>query len=468
MKAESHGIEFIPQSERYGHPRRLFSIWFSANMQVTTMVVGALGVVAGLGLTWVVLGLVLGNLVGGIFMAGHSAQGPHLGIPQMIQSRAQFGVYGAGIPLAAVVVAYVLFFAANAVMMRDAVERALPVGDNTALILFGTVTLVVAFFGYELIHRLGVVMAWASGLLFAAVFVIVSLSDEPGAAIVESIPSTSFSLPIFLLVFTQALSWSLGFGPFVADYSRYLPETVSSRATFMYSYAGQVLGASIVMVIGAVVTSAAVDVQASPAIGIAALFGPLGSVGLIVLLLGVVMFNVLCLYSGFMSTVTIFSSMRGSNTIRPGTKLLIMSAIAAVGTVVAIATQHDFYTFFGDILVAQVYFLVPWTAINLVDFYVVRKGKYRIRDVFDPDGTYGRFNVPTIAIFVVSVLAQLPFMNLNVYHGPAARWIGADISCVVGLVVPVVLYLAMARIGRLDSRGPADDVSAESSAVPSP
>jgi NCS1 family nucleobase:cation symporter-1 len=295
-------------------------------------------------------------------------------------------------------------------------------------------------------------MTWASGLFFAAVLIAVVFAGGHGSAAIESVPATSFSLSAFILVFTQAMSWSLGFGPFVADYSRYLPSSVASRATFWYSYAGQVLGASIVMVIGAVVTAAAIDVQASPAIGLADLFGSFGSVMLIVILLGVIVFNVLCLYSGYMSSVAIFSSMRGSTSIQPGTKLAIMSVIAAVGTVIAISTQHDFYSFFGDILIAQVYVLVPWTAINLMDFYVVRKGHYRISDVFDPDGIYGRFNVPTIVVFVVSILAQVPFMSLNVYQGPIAAWLGVDISCVVGLVVAIVLYLAIARVGDLDAQ----------------
>ncbi|MCW4355210.1 cytosine permease [Hoyosella sp. YIM 151337] len=445
MKVESHGIDFIPESERYGHPRRLFSIWFSSNMQVTAMVVGALGVVAGLGIGWVILALILGNLVGGVFMAGHSAQGPHLGIPQMIQSRAQFGVYGASVPLVAVVIAYVLFFAANAVMMRDAVKQLLPIGDNAALIVFGAATLVVAYFGYELIHRLGTVMTWVSAAFFGAVLFVVAVAGVRGGAIIESVPASSFSLSVFVLVFTQAMSWSLGFGPFVADYSRYLPANTPSRSTFWYSYAGQVLGASIVMVIGALATARAVDVEASPALGIAGLFGAFASVTLVVILFGVLVFNVLCLYSGYMSTVAIFSSLRGAAIIGPRLKLLVMSLIAMVGIVIAISTQHDFYSFFGDILIAQVYVLVPWTAINLMDFYVVRKGRYRIGDIFDPNGIYGRFNQPTIAVFAISILAQVPFMSLHVYQGAIAARLGVDISPVVGLAVAIILYLAAAR-----------------------
>ena len=68
-------------------------------MQVTALVVGTLDIVSGLGLFWTIVGLVIGNVIGTIFMAAHSAQGPHLGIPQMIQSLAQFGVFGAALPL---------------------------------------------------------------------------------------------------------------------------------------------------------------------------------------------------------------------------------------------------------------------------------------------------------------------------------------------------------------------------------
>jgi nucleobase:cation symporter-1, NCS1 family len=42
-----------------------------------------------------VLAIVVGVLTGTLFMAFHSAQGPQLGLPQMIQSRPQFGYIGA-------------------------------------------------------------------------------------------------------------------------------------------------------------------------------------------------------------------------------------------------------------------------------------------------------------------------------------------------------------------------------------
>ena len=40
MDIEKRCIEFIPAEERYGTPRRMFTMWFSSNLQVTTLVVG--------------------------------------------------------------------------------------------------------------------------------------------------------------------------------------------------------------------------------------------------------------------------------------------------------------------------------------------------------------------------------------------------------------------------------------------
>ena len=99
LAVERHSIDHIPASQRHGSVTSLFTIWFGANMHMTTIVTGALGTILGLPLPWALLALLLGNLFGAVFMALHSAQGPKLGIPQMIQSRAQFGFHGAILPL---------------------------------------------------------------------------------------------------------------------------------------------------------------------------------------------------------------------------------------------------------------------------------------------------------------------------------------------------------------------------------
>jgi len=158
----------------------LFTIWFSTNLSITCAAVGTLGVAAGLGFWWAIAGLALGNAAGTVFMAAHAAQGPQLGVPQMIQSRAQFGVLGAGIPLVAVVITFALYSAANGLLIEGTLKSLVLVASTTALIAFGAITLIIAFVGYELIHRMAAVLAVVSALLFATAAWLF-LRQPPGA-----------------------------------------------------------------------------------------------------------------------------------------------------------------------------------------------------------------------------------------------------------------------------------------------
>ncbi|MDT3718260.1 cytosine permease [Pseudomonas oryzihabitans] len=438
MEIENRSVEFIPEHERYGSPKRLFTIWCSANMQVTTLVIGALGVVAGLNLGWTFIGLILGNLIGSVFMAAHSAQGPHLGIPQMIQSRAQFGVIGAGVPLAIVVLAYILFTAANGVVMRDSIKAVVPVSDNHAIILFGVLTLVVGFVGYELIHRIGAWMSALSSLVFALAAYAVLQHGLPAGA--WDVSASTFKFAVFCLVVTQAASWTLGFGPYVADYSRYLPSSISTRSTFWYSYLGIVVGSTLLMLLGALMAASAMDVTTDPGSAIARLFPGYETLVYGVIIVGVLEWNVMNLYSSYMSTTTIFTGFNGKVRISLPTKFVIMAIVAAIVTWIAIAAQYNFSAYFSDILIGQVYVLVPWSAINLADYYWIRKGRYSVAAMYDVNGIYGKVNWNTLSIYAFAVVVQIPFMELSFYKGPIAALVGTDISWLPALVVPGVLY----------------------------
>ncbi|MEM5340608.1 purine-cytosine permease family protein [Paraburkholderia azotifigens] len=454
MDVEKRSIEFIPLGERYGTPKRLFTIWFSANMQVTALVIGTLGIVAGLDLFWTIVGLVLGNVIGTIFMAAHSAQGPHLGIPQMIQSRAQFGVFGAALPLGIVVLAYILFVAAGGVVMRDSIKAIYPMSDNAAIILFGVLTFVISYIGYELIHKMGAFMTLLSCVIFFASAVIVFSKPELIANVHHA--KHGFSAGAFNLVVAQAASWTLGFGPYVADYSRYLPANVKTKDTFWYTYLGGLLGSLLVMMLGAFLAAAIPSITNDPGTGIASMFGTWSRPALVIIVLGVLEFNVLSLYSAYMSTVTIFSGFRKMTRVGGLVKFLVLSITAAVATVIAIGTQYHFNDYFADILNAQIYVLVPWSSINLVDYYLVRKGEYSVTEMYDSRGRYGRFNLSTLTIYCLGVASTLPFMDLSFYHSYFARVIGADVSWIPSLLVPGVLYYFANRAVAMQSEAVAN------------
>ena len=142
---EKRSIEMVPDAERHGTPRSQFTLWFGANTQITAIVDGALAVVFGADALWAIIGLLIGNIIGGIVMALHSAQGPQLGLPQMISSRAQFGIIGAIIPLVLVVLMYIGFASTGAVLSGQAVN--LIIGVQTpwvGIVIFGALTALVA------------------------------------------------------------------------------------------------------------------------------------------------------------------------------------------------------------------------------------------------------------------------------------------------------------------------------------
>lgn len=81
---ERRSIDYIPANERHGRLYSQFTLWLGANLQITAIVTGALAVVLGGDVFWSLVGLLLGQLLGGAVMALHAAQGPRLGLPQMI------------------------------------------------------------------------------------------------------------------------------------------------------------------------------------------------------------------------------------------------------------------------------------------------------------------------------------------------------------------------------------------------
>ena len=124
---EKHTIGYIPPEDRHGKTRDLFTLWFGGNIAPLPIVTGALGVqIFHLNLLWGIVAILVGHLVGGALMALHSAQGPQMGIPQMIQSRAQFGSFGSLLVVAIAGVMYVGFFASNIVLAGQSLHGIAP------------------------------------------------------------------------------------------------------------------------------------------------------------------------------------------------------------------------------------------------------------------------------------------------------------------------------------------------------
>ncbi|MHB1869865.1 MAG: purine-cytosine permease family protein [Steroidobacteraceae bacterium] len=443
IKAEHHSIDFIPLNERYGRPSRLFTLWFSVNLHILGVALGALAIAAGLTFTQAIVTLALGNAIGTFVMAAHSAQGPQLGIPQMIQSRAQFGVVGAALPLVAVIVTYVLYTSADLLIIQGTMSSLFSTGQVGSLVLMALVTLVIAYVGYELIHRIGKVMTVVSSSFFIVAAVLIYLRHPASAPVYPA--SAHVTATAFSLVLAQAAAWGFSYGPYVADYSRYLPADVSPTQTFWCTALGCFLGSMLIMTFGAYLACRIPGLGANPADALTGLFGRARPLAQVLLVLAVVYGNVMNLYSAYMSSCTIFSGFNGTSRVGNGFKLAVMAATMAAAVTVAVSSHGDFQGYFGNILSAMIYMLVPWSGINLADYYMVRKGVYDLRSMFDIYGCYGAYRWRTIAIFVLGIVAQVPFMDFTFYQGWMTQRIGADVAWVPGFLIPAALYTLIER-----------------------
>jgi NCS1 family nucleobase:cation symporter-1 len=440
---ERHSIDFIPETERHGSAFSLFTLWFSANMQITTVVTGALAVLLGLPLIWALIAIVVGNLVGGIFMALHSAQGPTMGVPQMIQSRAQFGFYGAILPLVLVILMYLGFFASSAVLGGQALAAWTGLSVTLSIIIVSAICTILAVYGYDLIHR----YEGAVSVLFAVGFLYLTIRLLTGNAVGKALSASAFSFGTFLLVVSIVATWQITYGPYVADYSRYLPRRTSISIPFWWTYAGSVISSIWMMALGSIAFAVAGSRFENDSVRYIVQQAGSGLSGIfyILVILGIIAANVLNLYGIFLTTTTTIAALQRFRT-SLRSRLGFVLAAAVVGTIVAVLGQGNFIENYTNFLLLLLYFVIPWSAINLVDFYLLRHEQYDINSIFDPNGIYGRVNWRAIGAYIVAILLELPFVNTTLYVGPLVAFLGgADIAWIVGLVVAGGLYYALMR-----------------------
>ena len=445
VQVERRTIEFIPDRERHGSPRSQFTLWFGANLQITAIVDGALAVVFGNDALWAIIGLLIGNIGGGIVMALHSAQGPGMGIPQMISSRAQFGVFGACVPLVMVVLMYLGFAATGTVLSGQAINEIIDVeADAVGIVIFGALTMLVATIGYRLIHTLGRIasVVGAVGFTYLGVRVFTEY-DVP--ALLGAKP---FDVNTFLLAIALGASWQLTFGPYVADYSRYLPRETKASSTFLGTFLGSVLGSQWSMTIGALVAAAAgasfLESQVT-FIGDLAGGAVVATLMYVVIVTGKLAVNTLNAYGGFMTMLTTATAVTRTYRVSSIVRAAFILAFIVASVLIALLASANFLEKFRDFVLLLLTAFTPWSAINLTDYYLISRERVDIPALYDPDGRYGRWNVTALVSYAVGIGVQVPFLAQSLYTGPLTDELGgADISWIVGLIVTSALYYVWA------------------------
>jgi nucleobase:cation symporter-1, NCS1 family len=440
---EQRTIAQVPLSERHGRVRDLFTIWFGSNVMLLTIVTGALATtVYGLSLAWAAAALVLGNLIGAVFMALHSAQGPKLGVPQMIQSRGQFGAYGAIVVVVVVIIMYLGFIASNLVLAGDSINNLVSgISVDVGIVICTVVGVGICIYGHDMIHLVNRVAT----VLCAAILVLAVVALFVRGAPHGTLSAGGWSLSGFVATVAVAVLWQIAYAPYVSDYSRYLPVDTPVRDTFLASYWGCVLGSALPMIFGALLGSAAPTLDQ-----ISAMHTLCGAVGwLVVLVLGVGMVNTIAIniYGGVLGTITFGQTFQARWLPRAVTRVGLSVLFCVIAAVMAIIGKDNFVTNYTNFIFLLLYLLVPWTAINLVDFYLVKHGRYDVPSFFAADGgLYGRFNVPACAVYVIGVAVEVPFISTEMFTGPIAKQLSdVDLSWLVGLAVVCPLYYWAAR-----------------------
>ena len=440
---EKHTIGYIPPEDRHGKVKDLFTLWFGGNIAPLPIVTGALGVqIFHLNLLWGIVAILVGHLIGGVLMALHSAQGPQMGIPQMIQSRAQFGSIGSLLVVVIAGIMYVGFFASNIILAGKSLHGVVNEVPVSAGIIVGAVgSGIIGIIGYRFIHVLNRIGTWVLGISTVIGFIYI-LSHIQTA---DFLTRGGFTLSGWLATVSLAALWQIAFAPYVSDYSRYLPADVPVASTFWATYLGSTLGSSLAFIFGAVaVLATPVGTDTMDAVSMAC--GALGPLMLLLFLLSVISHNALNLYGAVLSIITLVQTFAwrwiptGKSRAVLSVVVLILCSIAAIGT------SKDFIGHFVDLVLALLVVLVPWTAINLIDFYLIHKGKYDIASIFRVDGgIYGYYNPHALIAYAVGIAVQIPFMNTPIYVGPVSHYInGADLSWLVGMLVTSPLYYWLA------------------------
>ncbi|GAA2604473.1 cytosine permease [Dactylosporangium fulvum] len=438
---ESASIEWIPLDLRKGNAWSITPFFFVANWSFFTIALGFTGPSLGLSLGWTLVAGVAGMVFGTFFMAFHATQGPHMGLPQIIQSRAQFGFYGASTALFMAVACYMGFGVVYTVLTTGGLHSLFGWSPLLVGVVINVGAAALAVLGHHALHQLSRIIFYISLPLFVAFSAMIVLGHVTAPHGSGPVGSTGFTASAFVTQFAVAAAYNIALAPIVSDYTRYLPETTRPGLLVAAVYTGTGLSATWLMAIGAWLASkfGADDALTSLAHAGDSVFSGFG----VILALVSVATLVVCLGSFSYSVALQVLTAADMFGVRGGKRgrLWIGLAAVAIWSAIAIPFGDNVVGVAGGALSSMLFLLVPWTAVNLTDYFLVRKGSYSIADILDKNGRYGLWSVRGLVAYGAGFAFMVPFAVLPYFHGPIANLInGIDVSFLVGLVVAAATY----------------------------
>jgi purine-cytosine permease-like protein len=456
IRIETHSIDVVPQAERRGHVAGQAPFWFLGNFQFFTIAIGFIGPSMGLGVGWTGLAGASGILFGTVFMALHASQGSQLGLPQMVQSRAQFGYRGVLVPLFATLVTFCGYNIVQTKLVADGLAALLGWNRPVVAVIIGLISFLLAAWGHHWLHRafLGL---FAIGIVLVGALSIGALAGLTHAAAFHAHGSApGWSTVAFAAQFTAAAAYNLSFAPQVSDYTRYLDPRTKPASVIVSVFLGAAGSAIWLILLGAWLAARFGQSDALVALRDAgnALTPGFGSVLVIDSVASIAAVMGMGAYSGALTLVTGQNSLFGTPP-SSGQRVFWVAIVAAFSTSTALILPGSAVNAVNAALTIMLYLLVPWTAINLLDYFVLSKGSTTVNELFLLEGIYGRWNRAGLGAYATGLLASIPFMVVpSVFIGPLASSIDqVDVAWLIGLVVAAGSYAlySRARIGRAES-----------------
>jgi purine-cytosine permease-like protein len=461
MKPELNDINFIGESERRGKASDLFWPWAGANVSLLALSYGAFFLGFGISFWQATIAAVVGTMGSFALVGVSSLAGKRSSAPTMTLSRAAFGVKGNLLPG---LLSYLVFVGWETVLVSLAtlatgtvLERATSLDRNIALVLGFLIAASLTIFGGVLGHPIIMkLQRWITGItVIATVTYIVLTLDEVNWDSVFAIQAGSTAGLIGAIIFAIT-GIGLGWVNSAADYSRYLPRSVSSKAVFGWT----VLGASIVPITLVIYGSALSGSRKELSDAIA--MDPIGALTqllptwflvpfALIAILGLVGGAILDLYSSGLTLISI-----GVKVKRP-VAAAIDGTIMLFGTIYIVWFATDFFGPFQGFLITLGVPVAVWSAIFVADV-VLRKRDYVEAELFSETGRYGRVNPIAIALVAIGSIVGWGFVTntfaswlnwqgyfMGAIGGKEGQWAYANVGVIFALLIGFFGYLLLGR-----------------------
>ncbi len=460
MNLELNGTNVIDESERGGKPSSLFWPWCGANVSLLALSYGAFFLGFGISFWQATLAAILGTVLSFSLVGVSSLAGKKSNAPTMVLSRATFGVKGNIFPG---ILSYLIFVGWETVLVSLATLATgtvfVRVGhlDRDVAMVIGFViavglTVSAGVLGFSAIMKL---QKYISTITIFMTLIYIGLTiDEVNWSAISAMSSGTAQGFIGALIF-GATGIGLGWVNSAADYSRYLPRSVSSKAVVGWT----VLGASIVPIV-LVIYGAALS-GSSEKLSEAIAMDPIGALTTIlptwylvifalVAILGLVGGAILDLYSSGLTLISI------GFPVKRHVAASIDSLIMLMGSIYFVWIADDFFYPFQGFLITLGVPIAAWSAIFATD--VLLRKSYHEVDLYRSEGRYGAWNLRSISILTIATFVGWGFVTngfaswlswqgyfLGILGGKEGEWAYANLGVFFALVIGFLGYFLLAR-----------------------